>query len=273
MLCMLCSRSVVSCRGLTSHSCHVLLGAICASSTAECTHSIAGLRPGKHAKAWDQLRCPSPVCSLKTIYSAALHWKPSRKRVAKCLDTEQQHQLCRLPNALETPHALHMLLWTTRGMCCGKHCPALPTPACCLSTAPKSIACLTTPAVGAHRLGRIERVLLLRRGAQQQLTQLEHRLKDCEVAQFRWWAWASTYRRRKVCTFSHTISTLCMHCQSFRPHLHLCQPSHLSVVPSLACGISARAWFQFASNICAGHTWCQAPFVRLLSSSCTLLAV
>lgn len=86
--------------------------------------------------------------------------------------------------------------------------PAQLAPACCLFATSKSLACLSTTA-RAHRLGRVVGVLLLRRGSKQQLTQLEHRLRDCEVAQFRWWAWASTYRRCKVCTFSHAMSALC----------------------------------------------------------------
>lgn len=60
----------------------------------------------------------------------------------------------------------------------------------------------------ADRLGRTVGVLLLRRGGKQQLAQLENRLRDCEVAQFRWWAWASRYRRRKVCIFSYGMSIL-----------------------------------------------------------------
>ena len=51
-------------------------------------------------------------------------------------------------------------------------------------------------------------MLLLRHGVKQQLTQLENRLSDSEVAQLRWWTWASQYRRRKVpsCT-----SAVCCH--------------------------------------------------------------
>ena len=72
------------------------------------------------------------------------------------------------------------------------------------------VCCLFEYTIGAHRLGRIVGVLLLRHGVKQQLAQLENRLKDCEVAQFRWWAWASRYRRRKVRLFSYgmPISTI-----------------------------------------------------------------
>lgn len=136
MLCMLCSRSAVSCRGMTSYSCHVWPGGTCALSTAECTHSNAGLKPGKHA-----IACAPPVCSLKTIYIANLKSDPSQKRVAwqAILDTEQQDELCSSPTALERQHTLHMLLWTTKGTCSGRHCPALPTPACCLSKYPSEL--------------------------------------------------------------------------------------------------------------------------------------
>ena len=79
--------------------------------------------------------------------------------------------------------------------------------ACCLSSTSRSPACLSTLA-GAHRLGCIVGILLLRRGAKQQLAQLENGLRDCEVAQFRWWAWATQYRRRKVCLFSYGMSIL-----------------------------------------------------------------
>ena len=110
-------------------------------------------------------------------------------------------------------------------------------PAAC-SQVPSLSACLSTQA-GAHRLGRIVGVLLLRQGSKQQLTQLEHRLRDCEVAQFRWWAWASGYGRCKVCTFSHyAMSALYMHCY---PHLQHWQPLHLSVVqfPCPVCSLHA----------------------------------
>lgn len=49
-----------------------------------------------------------------------------------------------------------------------------------------------------YRLGCIFGLLFLRPGVKQQLIKLENRLSDNEVAQFRWWTWASKYRRRKV---------------------------------------------------------------------------
>ncbi|KAL0042783.1 hypothetical protein WJX79_011021 [Trebouxia sp. C0005] len=43
--------------------------------------------------------------------------------------------------------------------------------------------------------GRVLGVLLLRQGVGKQLLQLENRLSDGEVAQFRWWTWATWYKR------------------------------------------------------------------------------
>lgn len=54
------------------------------------------------------------------------------------------------------------------------------------------------------RFGRVLGVLLLRQGASKQLVQLENRLSDAEIAQFRWWTWATWYKRRRV-----SSSTLC----------------------------------------------------------------
>ncbi len=50
----------------------------------------------------------------------------------------------------------------------------------------------------ATRYGRVLGVLLLRQGVSKQLAQLENRLSDGEVAQFRWWTWATWYKRRRV---------------------------------------------------------------------------
>ena len=49
-----------------------------------------------------------------------------------------------------------------------------------------------------NRLGRVLGVLLLRRSLGKQLVQLENRLSDSEVAQFRWWTWATWHKRRWV---------------------------------------------------------------------------
>ena len=54
------------------------------------------------------------------------------------------------------------------------------------------------------RFGRVLGVLLLRQGVGKQLLQLENRLSDGEVAQFRWWTWATWYKRCRV-----SSSTLC----------------------------------------------------------------
>ena len=54
------------------------------------------------------------------------------------------------------------------------------------------------------RFGRVLGVLLLRQGVSKQLAQLENRLSDGEVAQFRWWTWATWYKRRRV-----SSSTVC----------------------------------------------------------------
>lgn len=67
MQCTLCSGSAVSCRGLISPSCRVLPGVICALSTAKCTHSIGGPRPGKHAAAQAHATC---LCSAAALCMA-----------------------------------------------------------------------------------------------------------------------------------------------------------------------------------------------------------
>ena len=65
------------------------------------------------------------------------------------------------------------------------------------------------------RFGRVLGVLLLRQGASKQLVQLENRLSDGEVAQFRWWTWATWYKRRRVS--SSTLLFLLAACTDSQP--------------------------------------------------------
>lgn len=153
-----------------------------------------------------------PLRSIKPIYTSVPNQYPCQQRgcmTGRCCQIENNStSLIALQHTTKAAyltcaameHHLHVLQHGLQ-----QDCTIHSDQACCLSTTFRSPACLSTLA-DAHRFGRIVGVLLLRHGGKQQLAQLENRLRDCEVAQFRWWAWASRYRRRKVCIFSSGMS-------------------------------------------------------------------